>query len=121
VVQVVLENAFSGVTYPPEGSLVATVDSGYEGFLAIPMEIYEQLRLKELQQTSRTLVLADGQILTSNGTYATLRIPHISTKLDGFTETYRGLDEIILGVQALSNFNIVLDYCSGNVSLRTCP
>ena len=121
VVRIVLENPFSKILYPPDGSVVATIDSGYEGFLATPMSVFEQLRLDELQQISRTLVLANGEILTSKGTYATLRLPHLAVKLDGFVETYRGLDEIILGVQALSHFNATLDYCSRRVSLRTCP
>ena len=120
-VRIVLENPFSGKFYPPDGSVVATIDSGYEGFLTVPMNVFEELRLDELQQSSRTLVLANGEILTSNGTYATLRMPHVSVRLDGFVETYPGLDEIILGVQALSHFNVILDYCSRRVGLRTCP
>jgi clan AA aspartic protease len=120
-VQIVLENPFSGTLYPPDGSVVATIDSGYEGFLTIPMNLFEQLRLDQLQQTTRTLVLANGEVLTSKGAYATLKMPHLSVKLDGFVETYRGLDEIILGVEALSHFNAILDYCSKRVSLRTCP
>jgi clan AA aspartic protease len=120
-VQIVLENPFSRTRYPPDGSVVATIDSGYEGFLTIPTSLYEQLRLNELQQSTRTLVLANGEILTSKGVYATLRLPHLSTKLDGFVETYRGLDEIIMGVEALSHFHAVLDYCSRRVSLRKCP
>ena len=100
---------------------MATIDSGYEGFLSVPLDVYENLRLNELQQSSRTLLLANGQVLTSNGAHVTLRLPHLSTKLDGFAETYEGLDEIILGVQALAHFNAILDYCSGTVSLRTCP
>jgi len=121
IVRIVLENPFCRMLYPPDGSVVATIDSGYEGFLTIPMNVFEELRLDELQQSSRTLVLANGEILTSKGTYATLRLPHLSAKLDGFVETYRGLDEIILGVQALSHFNVTFDYCSRTVSLRTCP
>jgi clan AA aspartic protease len=120
-VQIILENPFSGTSYPPDGSVVATIDSGYEGFLTIPMNLYKQLRLDELQQTSRTLVLANGEALTSDGAYATLRLPHLRAKLDGFVETYQGLDEIILGVEALSHFNATLDYCSRRVSLHACP
>jgi clan AA aspartic protease len=120
VVRIVLENPFSGVLYPADGSVVATIDTGYEGFLTVPMNVFEQLRLDELQQSSRTLLLANSETLTSNGTYATVRLPHLSVKLDGFVETYRGLDEIILGVQALSHFDAILDYCSRRVSLRTC-
>jgi len=37
-----------------------------------------------------------------------------SVKLDGFVETYRGLDEIILGVQTLSHFEATMDYLLEN-------
>lgn len=116
-----MENPFFRTLYPPDGSVVAAIDSGYEGFLAAPMNVFEQLRLDELQQSSRTVALANGEVLTSKGTYATLTFPHLSVKLDGFVETYRGLDEIILGVEALSHFEATLDYCTRRVSLRTCP
>jgi clan AA aspartic protease len=120
-VRVVIGNPFSGTRYPSEKSVVAVIDSGYEGFLAVPTDVFKHLRLDELQQQRRTLVLANGDIVTSNGAYATLEMPHLPVKLNGFLETYRGLEEIILGVQALSRFKSTLDYCSKKVTLQPCP
>lgn len=101
--------------------MVAVIDTGYEGFLAIPSDIFKHLKLDALQLQSRTLVLANGDILTSKGAYATLEIPQIPIKLSGFVETYNGLEEIILGVEALSRFKSTLDYCTKRISIQPCP
>jgi clan AA aspartic protease len=101
--------------------VLAVIDTGYEGFLAVPVDVFEQLQLNALQQQTRDLVLGNGAIVTSKGAYATLEIPHLPIKLDGFIETYDGLEEIILGVEALSRFKATLDYCSKKISLRICP
>jgi len=85
------------------------------------MDVFEHLQLDELQQQNRALLLANGDTITSNGAYATLELPHLPIKLNGFVETYHGLEEIILGVQALSRFKITLDYCSKRISYQPCP
>jgi clan AA aspartic protease len=96
------------------------IDNGYEGFLAVPMDVFEQLELNDFQQ-ERTLVLADGTALTSKGAYGTLAVHNLRVKLSGFIETYHGLEEIILGVEALSHFKATLDYCSKKLILDPCP
>ncbi len=85
------------------------------------MDVFEHLRLDELQQKTRALALANGEIVTSNGAYATLEVPHLPITLNGFVETYHGLEEIILGVRALSRFKLTLDYCLNKVGLQPCP
>jgi clan AA aspartic protease len=120
-VRVVLGNPFSRTRYPSEETALAVIDTGYEGFLAVPVDVFEQLQLNVLQHQTRDLVLGNGAIITSNGAYATLEIPHLPIRLDGFIETYDGLEEIILGVEALSRFKVTLDYCSKKINLRICP
>ena len=41
-------------------------------------------------------------------------------KIDGFVETFAGLDEILLGTEALLETKIVLDYCAKRVKLEKC-
>jgi len=120
-VQVVVENAFSSERYPVNETVVAVIDTGYEGFLAVPIDVFHRLGFNELQPVDRTLVLANGSVLTSKGVYAAVKLPHISFKLDGFIETYDGLDEIILGVEALSRFKSTFDYCSQRITIQPCP
>jgi clan AA aspartic protease len=101
--------------------VLAVIDTGYEGFLAVPLDIFEQLHLNTLQHQTRSLVLGNGAIVASRGVYATLEMPYLPIKLSGFIETYDGLEEIILGVEALSRFKVTLDYCSKKINLRICP
>jgi clan AA aspartic protease len=116
-----LRNPFSGATYPLAGDVVAVIDSGYEGFSAVPSDIFKLLMLDELKLQKRSLILANGTTLSSKGTYAILNIPYLRVKLNGFVETYDGLEEIIIGVQALSRFKSTFDYCSKRVKLEPCP
>ena len=119
-VRVVLKNPFSNATYPVDGSIVAIIDSGYEGFLAVPKEVFAQLHLDYMLTETRTLLLTNGTDLTSTGAYAALELPLVPIKLDGFVETYDGLDEIILGVQALSRLRVTLDYCTKRIKVQPC-
>jgi len=120
-VRIALRNPFSRTRYPADESVVAVIDSGYEGFLAIPLDVFKHLLLDALQPQRRALVLANGAILTSKGAYAVLEIPHVAIRLSGFVETYNGLEEIILGVEALSRFKSTLDYCQKKISIQPCP
>lgn len=119
-VQVALRNPFSGERHPPNEELVAVIDTGYEGFLAAPADVFSQVGFNELRHEARTLVLANGEVLKSKGVYAVVEIPHLSIKLDGFIETLDGLDEAILGVEALSRFKSTLDYCLQKMTIEPC-
>ena len=119
-IRVVLENPFLHRTYPLEGMVNAVIDTGYEGFFAVPESVFQELKLNELQGETRTVELADKRISKSKGAYASVRLPHISTKIHGFIETFSGLDEILVGVEALSNTRAVLDYCTKRVRIEPC-
>jgi clan AA aspartic protease len=119
--RIVIENPLLGKSYPPTGELVAVVDTGYEGFLAVPREVFASLSLDELQQEKRTLILANGTALGSEGAYGTLRVPAVPLKADGLVETYEGLEEVLLGVEALSSSKVLLDYCSRRIKVERCP
>jgi len=119
--RIVIENPLLGKSYPATGELVAVVDTGYEGFLAVPREVFTSLSLDELQQEKRTLILANGTALSSEGAYCTLRVPAVPLKADGLVETYEGLKEVLLGVEALSSSKVLLDYCSRRIKVERCP
>lgn len=119
-VQIALENPLLGRTYPYDGSVNAIIDTGYEGFVLVPRLVFQELGLDKLQNERRTLALANGTPSKTQGTYAVLRIPHISFKMDGFVETFRGPDEIIVGVEALGRMNMLLDYCTKRIRLEKC-
>ena len=119
-VRVILDNVFLHRTYPADGTVNAVIDTGYEGFVCVPDSIFEELELDQLQFEKRRIALADGNVSMTKGFRATLRIPHLLTKLDGFVETFSGLDEIILGVEAVSRMKLTLDYCTRRLRMEKC-
>ena len=119
-VRVALKNPFSGERYPATESVLAVIDTGYEGFMAAPTDVFNKLGFNELQQERRTLVLANGTVLKANGVYGGVEMPHLASEMNGFIETYEGLDEIILGVDVLSRFKSTLDYCTQRITIEQC-
>ena len=116
-----LGNPLLDRTYPGDGFALAVLDTGYEGFLAIPRDVFHELGFEALQTETRVLTLADGSRLSSEGTYGTLKVPSLSFETDGFIETLQGLDEIIVGAEALTHFSVLLDYCTRRLRMRSCP
>jgi len=92
--EISIENPFSGKVYPEEGKVLAVIDTGYEGFLMVPEEIFHSLEFDKLHLDERKLILPNGKFLTSRGTYGIVRVEDI--KCEGFIET-SDVDELILG------------------------
>ena len=118
--RIVLANVFLHKTYPAEGYVNAVIDTGYEGFVCIPNPVFEQLELDQLQYEKRRIALADGKVMITTGFRASVRIPHLSTMFDGYVETFPGLDEIVVGVEALSRMKLTLDYCTRRLRMERC-
>lgn len=120
VVEVVLSNPLLSVRLPEVGGLLATLDTGYEGFAVVPPEVFGKLRLNELSQTRRSLVTPTGKLVESTGTYGRIIIPELKTFRDGFIETTDGMDEVILGTEFLEGFKLTLNYCTMNLEITPC-
>ncbi len=117
---VIIENPFFNTRYPSEGEVLALIDTGYEGFMAVPVDIFKKLRLDELQMYRLKIVLPTGDIIESKAAYATVHVATVKKSLDGLIETFKNLKEIIVGHELLSNFSINLDYCRGFVGISVC-
>lgn len=121
IVQIRIENPLLRKAYPAEGAAIAIIDSGYEGFVSVPKDIFREASLDELQSTKRTLLLANGTLLNTEGVHATVVLPNHELRIDGFIETYDGLEEVILGTGALANFRLLLNYCANAINVQACP
>lgn len=120
VVMVVLENPFSGGRYPTDGSTTAVVDTGYDGFAAVPPHVFEALSLDEVAASRRSVRTADGREVESRLALSSILLPDLRTIIDGQIETLDGLSEILLGTAFLSRFSLSLDYCLGAAQMRRC-
>ena len=119
--RIVLRNPLLGKRYPGEGhEVLAVVDTGYEGFVAVPNDVFVSLSFGELQLETRRLVLANGAVLEAKGAYGAFEAPLLSLESDGFVETYDGLGEVLLGVEALSRSKVLLDYCTRVLRIEPC-
>ena len=118
--EVGIENVLLGRRYPPRGHALAVLDTGFGGFVGIPEEIFSGLGLDELSVQERSLAVANGEKVTSRGTYARLSVRQTSGTLEGFVETWAGLDEILVGSEALRHCLVELDYCLRRWSMQKC-
>jgi len=115
VVELAVRNPFAGKVFPRNGTVFAVVNTGYEGFLLIPGDVFEEL-FSELESEKRELILADGRKLISRGVYGEVLLGR--RVLEGFVETIEGLDEFVAGVDLLKSFRIEVDYCLKSVDQR---
>lgn len=120
VIEIVLSNPLLSVKFPESGSVLAVIDTGYEGFAVVPQDIFKKLRLDELSQHKRALTLPTERLIESTGSYARIIIPELKTFRDGFVETTDGVDEIVLGTEFLEGFKLVLDYCTRSFEINSC-
>ncbi|MGC8933332.1 MAG: clan AA aspartic protease [Candidatus Methanodesulfokora sp.] len=116
MVGIAVRNPFADRRYLEEGKILAVIDTGYEGFLLIPMDVFDHL-FGKLKAEERVLVLADGREMVSKGTYVIVSECGIS---EGFIETVKGVEEFVLGSEFLENFILELDYCARSLSMRKC-
>jgi len=106
--------------YPSNGSVEAIVDTGYEGFLAVPSSIFCAVRLDEMVTRQAVVEVADGRRLQSEVAYGTVELDGVKGEFDGPVETLAGLGEVLVGVRLLSEFRFTLDYCTRAVSVNPC-
>lgn len=115
--EISVENPFNGVVYPENGKVLAVVDTGYEGFLMLPKDIFKLLGFDELGLEERKLLLPDGNFIISRGTFGIVRVGDF--KCEGFIEM-SNVDELILGIDFLSNFRVKFDYCVRRLEIYRC-
>ena len=115
-----VENVFSGARYPEAEEAPAIVDTVFEGFLGVPARLFEELGLTLPNPTERVLVVTDGKEIPTKGAFARLAFPGSGTALEGLVETWHGLDEVLLGTEALGAFRVELDYCIRRISMAKC-
>lgn len=117
---IALENPLLGLRYPKEGTVQATVDTGFSGFVMIPRDVFQDLGLDQLARETRTLVMANGIRVNSEGAYCNLDLQDAGTAASGLVETTDGMEEILIGDSALLDLNLELNFCLRRVAAERC-
>ncbi len=120
LLRVEFENPFLRKRYPDKGALLAVIDTGYEGFAAVPNRIFEALSLDELRIRKRFVGMANGREVESRVALASVGLPDLRLSLDGPLEVLDGLSEVLLGTFLLSRFRLTIDYCLRRTEMTVC-
>lgn len=118
--RVEVENVFLNKRYPSSGHAIAVLDTGFSGFLGVPADVFDELDLGALDTQAGEVVVANGERVASRGTYGRLKIRQASAAVSGFVQTWQGLDEILVGNQALKAFRLDIDYCLRRLAVQKC-
>lgn len=119
-VNVRILNPFLGVSYPEDDWLLAVIDTGFTGFLLVPEKVFMSLGLGEQRVKVIRARTADGREVELRGAYASLILRGLNVVLDGLVETHEGVEEVLLGMRALRGLRVILNSCTGTVSIDVC-
>jgi clan AA aspartic protease len=120
VLQIAVRNPFLKLGFPSEGTVVGVVDTGYDGFLAVPGEIFSVLGLDKVSPSTRVVVTGDGRPLELLSSPASVEVPELPRTFDGYVETAAGLEEVLVGTRLLRELRLTLDYRGGMASFQAC-
>lgn len=120
MVRLRLENVFLERKYPKDGYVEAVIDTGYQGFVAVPGSVFDALSMGQLTTVRREVKLADGTRIRSQVGQGTAVVAGPGAEVDGPIEAVPGLSEVLVGTQFLSRFKLVVDYCLRRASLVPC-
>ena len=119
VLRLSVKNPFSGRTYPEKGSAAGVVDTGFDGFLAVPAEAFKLLELDHAA-TKRTALTADGRPVEMTASPGTVVLQASGAAFDGMVSTWPGVEEMLVGTRLLRRLKVTLDYCSGAFRIEPC-
>lgn len=120
MVPVRLANPFLDAHYPPDGVVMAALDTGYTGFLLIPFETFRALKLDELRPRLVKGELANGTSIELQAAFGILEIPEIRFEDEGLIESNPDIREILLGVRGIKKLRTVIDGCRKTITTDKC-
>lgn len=99
---------------------MAALDTGYTGFILIPVSIFRALKLHELKPIIAKGQLADGRSIELQAAYGALRIPELLFEDEGLIETNPNIREILLGMRAMKKLKTTIDGCRKFLMMERC-
>ncbi len=105
------------ISFPEDDMLLQLIDIGFEGFAIVSEEVYRNAGFNGLKLIQRSLLMSDGRLVKSVGTFGRIVVTPLNAYRDGFTKTSENVGETDLGAKFLKGFGINLDYCTASISI----
>jgi len=96
----------------PTGWLDALLDTGYDGGLLIPFEIYKKAELQKIELPVDHWDVGEaitGNIILLQTAIGKISIKGLKTLIELPIETFEGCQEILLGLEGIKNIMLYLD------------
>jgi clan AA aspartic protease len=116
MVPVRLTNPFLDTHYPPDGVVMAVLDTGFTGFLLIPFDTFQALKLDELKPRRVKGELANGSSIELQSAFGILEIPEVRFEDEGLIESNPDIREILLGMRGIKNLRTIIDGCRRTIT-----
>ncbi len=120
LIEIRIENPLLSMSFPEDGSVLALIDTGFEGFAIVPEDVFRSAGFSELRLVERNLLMPDRRVVKSTGAFGRIVVTSLGTYRDGFIETSENVEEVVLGAEFLRGFRITLDYCTASISISQC-
>ncbi|MDG6939879.1 MAG: hypothetical protein JRN39_05720 [Nitrososphaerota archaeon] len=117
---IVLKDPFLDRSFPTRGTVMAVVDTGYDGFVAVPEDVFAKAGFAQLSPTRRLVVTADGHPLEMVSAMGSVGLPELGLSVGGPVESAPGMEEILVGTMLLRGFKVTLNYCVSAAGLEIC-
>jgi clan AA aspartic protease len=115
-----ITNPFLDAHYPPEGIVMAVLDTGFTGFLLIPYKTFRALKLDELKPRLVKGELANGTSIELQAAYGILEIPDAQFEDEGLIESNPQIKELLLGVRGMKKLRTVIDGYTRTITTSEC-
>ena len=116
-VPIVISNPLSGKKYPEKGEILALIDTGFDGFLIIPEDIFNSLDALATHEATITGICCRVKAKISP---IRIVIKDLNLSIDGECLTYEEAKEIILGIEALYKIRITFNGCRKEGKIERC-
>jgi len=112
-------NPILGREYPENANLLALVDTGFDGFLIIPEDIFSQLGL-DILVSEEPFIRGICCKLRAKRAPIRLIFSEFDFVIDGDCLTFSGSREVIIGLDALSEIEMRIIGCKRSGEITRC-
>jgi len=116
-VPIVVSNPLSGRKYPEEGEVLALIDTGFNGFLIVPEDVFGAVGAVVVDEANIVGACCEVRAKVSP---IRIIIGGLNLSIDGECLTYEGAREVVLGMEVLSKLRITFDGCRKEGHVGRC-